>query len=988
MTRFKRGISGLLAALIFFASSFMTAGAATEPNPVWPQYRGDSRLLGVTDAKTPVSADQTVEKWKADLNDGWADPSVVLLDDSLYTVYGNMMSGSCYLQKRSVSDGSVQKQTQLIENIGFFPFITYGDGKLFVSVDDGRIEAFDANTLAPLWVSQTLYDVIGDDADGQQSLAPIIYNNGYVYTGSTYGNASTGMYYCLSADCNEVAPSDLDEWKDEITSDGLKVNRFQWTYVPDTGKKGFYWGGGAVTGNAIVFGGDNGELVSHSLTKDTVFDKIDLNSSGYSKDDDSSAIRSTAFYDKATGRVLVSSKEDCTISSLAVKPDGTFNHASLIQKQITNAGNITSSPIVYNGRLYIGSGGMGAGSEFSVLDANTLDIIYQVPIQTQSTPVLTTAYATAENHNTVYLYVAWYDQDATDGLSDCIFCIKDYEGNTQPDCTKLITPSINQCNTCTLALGNDGTIYYKNDSGTLFAFANENGGAYTTQDVINAINRIPPVNSLTTDDEVLVERAQNRYDGLSKADQSAVTNYAILTAASAKITQLKDMPNIISRLTAAIDALPDTITLDQQQTVYSLLNTYNSLPDQFKSSVNNAQKLLNAKTALDEISDNQTVAAVIGAINTLPSDIHYDSKGAVYAAYGKYTALSTTLQRRVSNASALLQKKAAVDSVVTAVDSLNSDIWNKVNPSKISYSDKETVNELISRYNALDSYDRQFVQYYQDVLDAKKAIDGTEATVQAAEINDGYQVSLNKQSITASTVSVALGNITVSFPDTMLNTLTKNGAVQLNHSPLSQTVLTGIGGQLGSGTVVVDSFGFGLTDTDGKPMNSLGGTVPVTVKLTDDLLAQLSGAKNTRLYSYDPDTGKLENTNAVFDLQKKTATFSANHFGSYVIVREAAASPTTTDNQTTNSTTTAADIATTTTAADTTTGTTMTAGQAAPTSTTAQQNISSNPSTANPSTGDSGENIPFLLLLAFVPVILFMSKNHKNLKNQNERPRT
>lgn len=760
MIKLKRGISALLAALIVSASPMMTAYASASPKQMWPQYRGDSRMFGTSDAKTPLGADKTEEKWKVSLNDAWTAPSTVILGDSLYTVYGSMMSGACSLQKRSLSDGSVQNESKLINSIGFFPYITYGDGKLFVSINNGRIEAFDADTLSPLWISESLYDAIGNDAGGQQSLAPIIYYNGYVYTGSTYGNAKTGMYYCVSADCDEIAPSDADEWKSVISNGGLKVNKFKWTYVPDVGKKGFYWSGGAIAGNAIVFGGDNGEIVSHSLTADTVYDKVDLNISGYSKDSNPSAIRSTVYYDRKTARVFVSSKEGCTVSSVIVKPDGTFSHSSLLEKVIPDAGNITSSPIVYNGRLYIGSGGMGGGSVFSVLDAGTLNLIYQVPIQTQSTPVLTTAYATAENHNTVYIYVAKYPQTYEDGkLKDSIYCIKDYEGSTKPDYTTLITPSVVQSNTCTLAIGNDGTLYYKNDSGNLFAFSNKDGGAYTAQDVVNAINRIPAEADLTVDDEIVVERARSRYDELAKSAQAGVGNYSKLTAAEAGIKRLKDMPSIIANLAAAINKLPDNVTLADQQTVYELLATYRSIPDKYKSSVTNSQRLLDAESVIERLADQKTVAEVIGSINALPANIHYDDSDKVYAAYQKYTALSDTLRSKVSNADLLLQKKKSADAVVNIVKSLNDDIWNKVNPSKITYADKDTVNDIISRYNALDSYDRQFIRDYDDVLDAQKTIAALTASISGSALEQNPATGDSPFGLTAAAWTASLSLI-------------------------------------------------------------------------------------------------------------------------------------------------------------------------------------------------------------------------------------
>ena len=57
--------------------------------------------------------------------------------------------------------------------------------------------------------------------------------------------------------------------------------------------------------------------------------------------------------------------------------------------------------------LYIGGGGytMGSAEPFHVIDAETMKEIYSVPILTKGSAGISTAYATDENGQMIYLYL-------------------------------------------------------------------------------------------------------------------------------------------------------------------------------------------------------------------------------------------------------------------------------------------------------------------------------------------------------------------------------------------------------------------------------------------------------------------------------------------------------------------------------------------------------------------------------------------------------
>ena len=146
----------------------------------------------------------------------------------------------------------------------------------------------------------------------------------------------------------------------------------------------------------------------------------------------------------------------------------------------------TSTPVVYNGRAYIGVSGTGqftqySGHNITVIDlGDTMSIAYSVPTQgyPQTSGMLTTAY---EQENG-YVYVYFFDNYTPGTLR----VLRDKPGQTAVDYrTKesfsgksyytpyaVFTPYDKQAQyaICSPIVDSDGTIYFKNDSGYLMAF--------------------------------------------------------------------------------------------------------------------------------------------------------------------------------------------------------------------------------------------------------------------------------------------------------------------------------------------------------------------------------------------------------------------------------------------------------------------------------------------------------------------------------------
>ena len=411
----------------------------------WKNFRNSDDNMGITSAKTPTSEATTYEKWFKKLGSGWgAAPSVqIIVDNSLIVMSAN------HIYKLDLNTGDILQTGDMVAatNFGYTP-PTYADGMIFAPLADGRVQAFNAETLESLWVYQ-------DTLKGQ-SLSPITYSDGYIYTGFWNAETKDANYVCIPV--TDEDPTNTQEAKEAA-----------WQY---TSLGGFYWAGSVVRGDYVVFGTDDGTSGSDgtghvlSLNKKTgeVMDSVDVIGDQ----------RSTIAYDKETDRLYFTTKGGY-LYSLKLKSDGTFDKDTL--KSVQPGNMSTSTPVVYNGRIYIGvtSGSNFSGTySISVIDAATMTEIYKAPLKgyPQCSVLLSTAYE--KEDGSVYLYATYNNNPGG------ITLIRDKKGQTTPDVEEIFIPEKARQQYCITSIicDENGTLYYKNDSACVMAVASSE--AYMT----------------------------------------------------------------------------------------------------------------------------------------------------------------------------------------------------------------------------------------------------------------------------------------------------------------------------------------------------------------------------------------------------------------------------------------------------------------------------------------------------------------------------
>lgn len=408
----------------------------------WPTFRNSKNNNALTNTVTPDSAATAELKWVKKYGTGWsASTSIpIIVNNNVYFIMGSKII------RADKATGDVLKEGTLKGSAGFSTnSLVYAEGMVFAQVGNGVIQAFNADTLESLWVTEAI---------GGQTISPITYYNGYIYTGMWRGETNMQNFACFSV-------------TDEDTTNGFETKYATWL-MPHMG--GYYWVGAYVNDVCAVFGSDDGTSGSDSPTAvlysvnpvtGSIIDTIN-NVKG--------DIRCCIVYD--SGRVYFTTKGGY-LYSVGLNSNGTFDHASIKSIQIGSMS--TSTPVIYKGRLYVGCSGKGydwdgdSGSGIAVVDVSggKLDIIYKAstPGYPQAGPLVSTAFEAATGK--IYVYTTYNKNPGG------IYIIEDSAGQTEPSANNgdLYVPEKAYQQYCisTICADSEGTLYYKNDSGALIA---------------------------------------------------------------------------------------------------------------------------------------------------------------------------------------------------------------------------------------------------------------------------------------------------------------------------------------------------------------------------------------------------------------------------------------------------------------------------------------------------------------------------------------
>lgn len=400
----------------------------------WPGYTSADK---VTDA--PVPTKDAEAKWVSELkgsnewSKGISDP--LLVGDYLYVAVGSK------LLKKDVDTGETVAESPLAAKIDSTSRMVYTGGVMLAPLSSGRLQALTVDALATVWVTDDL--PAGPDG-AQQSLASITVRDGFAYFGTasaSWSDSSDGYLLCVRI------------------SDG----KVMWQHKNEN-SKGYYWAGLAFSGNYGVIADDSGTVstVDPETGKTVASLKI------------AERVRTTVLVDGSIAYVV---SADGVLHKLSVGTDGTLSELG----KVTFGGSSTSTPVLANGKIVVGGSStesfMGGYQnkytyhygQLAVIDAETLSVDYSICKadgnyirqgasgggDVKSQPVVS-----VQNGET---YVYFTSNNNPGGIYR--YRIGDDEAEL------LYTPVAGDQQYCmaSISVGSDGSLYYVNDSGKLFA---------------------------------------------------------------------------------------------------------------------------------------------------------------------------------------------------------------------------------------------------------------------------------------------------------------------------------------------------------------------------------------------------------------------------------------------------------------------------------------------------------------------------------------
>lgn len=274
-----------------------------------------------------------------------------------------------------------------------------------------------------------------------------------------------------------------------------------------------------------------------------------------------------------------------------------------------------------------------------------------------------------------------------------------------------------------------------------------------------AINQIPA--DVTLDAEDSVTSAREKYDQLTQDQKNLVDNYQKLTDAESTIEALKkeqaENQAAAQKVTDLINALPDTITLENKAAVEEARAAYDALNDKAEAMVSSqtVSKLTSAESKIaqleKEANDLKEASKVINQINALPgvNDIELEDEAEIVAARAAYAGLTDDQKAIVEKEGAVktlanaekklaevklqhMQDEEAVKTVTEAINALPG-------TDALQLSDEAAVNDATNLYNAMtdtqkDMMDQAVVQKLEDAkTQMAKLIEQHKIDVEAAK---------------------------------------------------------------------------------------------------------------------------------------------------------------------------------------------------------------------------------------------------------------
>ena len=379
-------------------------------------------FAGTTAAATPDAIGTTGIKWQKSLGTGWSNAPTppALMGGSIYVGAGDKVYK---MNKDTGKQEAVSKSIGGTVGYAMMPVISDGNGYIYVSTAKCQIVKLKASDLSIVWKSAETFD--------GQNVCPVEYIDGRVYSGTWGDDNDGGTFFCIDGSTGKTI------WK-----------KFD--------SEGYYWAGAAKLGDRIIFGSDNQTLYSIGADAENTSGIKALSlkvSEKYSNN-----VRSTpavsgnyAYFTTTSATVMSSSATEGKLYKVSLASDGT-------PEKVTDYdfGSSSCSPVISGDRIYVG----GNKGKLSAFDT---DLNQKWTTTTNGGEIKGDILVSTGTAGKVSIY-----STGNNGVGG-IYCVQADANGSKLTEGMTFVPQHRQYCISPVTAGDDGTLYYKNDSGYIMA---------------------------------------------------------------------------------------------------------------------------------------------------------------------------------------------------------------------------------------------------------------------------------------------------------------------------------------------------------------------------------------------------------------------------------------------------------------------------------------------------------------------------------------
>lgn len=395
----------------------------------WGGFANGGSSQAVVEDSAP-DADDVKPAWDKPFHVGMGASDPIIAGGSIYMV------GDGNLMKIDEKTGKLQQSVKIANHYSYFCRPAYVDGSIVIPFDDGSLRAYTANDLKLAWCTPRL--------DTKGTLSPDGFENLQALSSVSVGNKRI-----LTAFSDIDYSSREDETGILVSTDLNGENRWHKAIARDR----FYWCGavhvddnfiiGDQLGNVYLLNGKDGKELSR------VSLGTSINSTIGKVSDDTFAVSDTA------GTLHILKLQKGKLSEI---------------RSVHFANKSTSSPVAAGTVVFVGGlrGQTGVVAAIDTADASSAVRVINVGEgEVQSTPLV------VQSGSDLSIYVTLNHRPGG------IYVVHYREGILGPSSTLYVPQDKTYQNWCTASpvMGKDGTLYYTNDSGYLFALKRGTSGS-------------------------------------------------------------------------------------------------------------------------------------------------------------------------------------------------------------------------------------------------------------------------------------------------------------------------------------------------------------------------------------------------------------------------------------------------------------------------------------------------------------------------------